>query len=87
MYLKFGLILIAACATLFKYAAAQNLPPDTSAWSLEYSVSGGIAGINQHLQLAQTGELIVGGVTTHASPELMTRIAEFLKSARNVAHR
>lgn len=89
MYFRsFGLILIAFFFTTF-HCAAQTIPQNLKTWTLEYSVVGGIAGLDQHLWLTEAGELSVGNsegrgshVTTHASVELTAKIAEFLRIAK-----
>jgi hypothetical protein len=91
-----ALALACASATLSAPAlAAADCTADLrelEAWTLEYRVSGGIAGLDRHLSLTQGAELSVGNhegregfgsrVAGHASPELMARIGEFIKVAR-----
>jgi len=74
----------------FHLAIAQALPHDPKTWALEFSLTGGIAGLNRHLRLTQAGELSVSAnseelgshITTHASTEVLAKIAGFLKGTR-----
>lgn len=74
----------------FRLATAQALPRDLKTWAVEYSLTGGIAGLNRHLRLTQAGELNVSAnseelgsrITTQASAELVPKIADFLKVAQ-----
>ena len=82
-------VLAALICCLIGYAAAQTIPRDLKTWTLEYRVVGGVAGLDQRLRLTDDGELSVGSphgrgtyVITHASPELMTKAAQFLQAAR-----
>ena len=71
-------------------AAAEALPRDLKTWAIEYSAVGGIAGLNRHLRLTESGELDIAfqpgeyasHVRTHASPELVKRISDFLGVAQ-----
>ena len=74
----------------FRLATGQAPPRDLKAWTVEYGLTGGIAGLNRHLRITQAGELNVSAnseelgshITTHASGELMARIAGFLNVAQ-----
>ena len=63
---------------------------DPKTWTLEYSLTGGIAGLNRHLSLTETGELDVSAgsepsgnhINAKASTEVMAKIADFLKLAQ-----
>jgi hypothetical protein len=86
------LVIVLACAAIMMSAAPQTPPRDPNVWTLEYRVGGGKAGVDRHLGLSQSGELVVGNfessagygshVASHASPELMAKVTEFLKIAR-----
>jgi|SRR5581483_4740037 len=66
--------------------ATVSDPDDLKQWTLEYAIDGGLAPSHRGLRLTQAGDVSVStgrsGVTEHASPDLMTKITEFLKSAQ-----
>jgi hypothetical protein len=81
-------MLVAVCATALSCFATQTTPQSAKPWTLEYSVVGGIAGLDQHLRLTDAGQLSIGNsagresyIVTHASSELMARMEAFLKVA------
>jgi len=89
----FGRLLMAmlACApALFEpVAATQSLPRDLSAWSVDYVVIGGIAGITRQVTVASGGSIVVQDryaadrVEGHVTPDVVAKIAGFLRVARD----
>jgi len=71
-------------------AGMQSPPEDLKSWTVEYSLTGGIAFFNRHLRLSNTGELTVSAnpdtsptlIRTHAPAELVVKISGFLKNAQ-----
>jgi hypothetical protein len=70
-------------------ASGQSLPRDLKAWTLDYGISGGIAGIVRHVTLTADGSVVVddgkGGtrLTGRAPDDLMTKMAALLTAARD----
>jgi hypothetical protein len=89
------LAIVLASAAIMMSAAPQTIPRDPKVWTLDYSVGGGKAGLDRHLRMTQSGELVVGNfesidgygshVASHASSELMAKVTEFLKTARKAS--
>lgn len=68
-------------------AQAQTEP---SAWRIERTVAGGIAGLNQFLSVSSDGEIVAEDrrlaqrATAHAPDGLVSQIGQFVKTARKV---
>lgn len=79
-------IVLIGWAGLVGVASAQNLPHDVKNWKLEYAISGGNYPIHRGMTLTSSGDLTVWNfdsrVSGHASSELMTKIGDFLKTAK-----
>ena len=75
---------------VFHLGKGQALPSNLKTWTLEYSLTGGIAGLNRHLRLTQDGNLTVSAnseplgsrISRPASAGLMAKIAKVLSSAQ-----
>lgn len=88
--LVYGLVAVSAPSRAADCTAELREP---KVWTLEYRLSGGIAGLDRHLSLTQAAQLSVGNyeardglgshVASRASPELMAKAGAFFK----VAHR
>ncbi len=78
--------MLVCAGAFFIGAGAQTLPRDLKTWTLEYSVSGGLAGIHRKATLTQSGELTAENrgsrAAGRASNELMAKVSEWLKVAR-----
>jgi hypothetical protein len=81
-----GAIAICSCG-LFDRVAGQSLPKELKEWTLEYGMSGGIAGIIRHITVTGDGAVTVedrvGGLVGRVPDDLITRLAGFLKVARD----
>ena len=73
----------------FRFAKAQAPPRDLKSWAVEYSLTGGLAGLNRHLRLTDTGELSVSAnsesgshISTRAPAQLVAKVGDFLKTAQ-----
>jgi len=74
----------------FRLTTGQLVPHELKTWTLEYSLTGGIAGLHRDLRLAQTGEINVSAnsgnfashISARAPAELVAKIADFLKNAQ-----
>jgi hypothetical protein len=71
-------------------ADAQSLPKELKEWTLEYGLSGGIAGIMRHVSVSQDGAVGVDDkagdthLTGRAPDDLIAKIAVTLKTARDL---
>ena len=73
-----------------RLATAEPPPRHPASFALEYSLTGGEAGLNRHLRLTQAGVLDVSAnskeyatvLHRRAAPELMAAVAAFLDVAR-----
>lgn len=82
-------VVLTSVACLAAVSAQQTPAHDPGAWTIEYSVSGGIA-FNVHaLRVTRAGELAASDhrlgmdVTGRASPELLTKLGAFIQTARD----
>lgn len=89
MYFRgLSLMFAALCLTgLSRYGVTQALPRDLKTWTLEYTAGGGMWARGMTLKLSHPGELKISNIAEsnvhmQASAELMMRIQEFLKVAR-----
>jgi len=82
-----ALIAVSICfLSLVPCASAQAVPRDLRTWTLEYSIDGGNTPFHRAVTLTKSGDLSVSyfddRVTGRASPELMRKVADFLKVAK-----
>ncbi len=84
-----GVMVVASCAmVLVNGASGQAIPRNLQSWQVDFTISGTIRGLNEHLALNQAGELTADQrsepthVAGHASPELLAKVKAWLQVAR-----
>jgi len=82
-----GPALKAVVLTLCTFAFAQIAFSQMLGWQVEFKIGGTIRGLNEHLSINNTVYLLAGNlggsaVSGHASPELMTKIEAWLRTAQ-----
>ena len=84
------MIVTALCARAAPESTSpQSLPRNLSEWTIEYGISGGLAGIERRLTVSSDGAVTVADryaaerVERRAPAELVSRIATFLANAHD----